>query len=165
MKRDNKKESQHMWHHAGLRFRGFSGTWVETWPDLQEIQIMRNCSHLSLIWVHHSVRSFVRFLKITRHNPHLGNPDLDKDSPGKSEPENLNNLYGCSVQMGWAVAGGLAFTSHNPRCLSRFICKIRVQQKTLRTRLTKRKSIFETVLGEIGYVPCRSCGLEALKID
>ena len=47
------------------------------------------------------------FEKIIRHKPQLDNPDRCKDNPRKLEPDNLNNLYGFSVEMGRPVAGAL----------------------------------------------------------
>ena len=54
-----------------------------------------------LIRTHHSVRSFGWLWEIMRHKPQLGNPDRYKDNLHRDEPENLNNLYGCSAEMGY----------------------------------------------------------------
>lgn len=41
-----------------------------------------------------------------RHQPLLrDNPDRSKDNPHRKEPENLNNLYGCSVEMDYPSWG------------------------------------------------------------
>ncbi len=39
------------------------------------------------------------FEEIMRDIPQLGNLDCYKDNLHREDPENLNNLYGCSVEM------------------------------------------------------------------
>ena len=39
------------------------------------------------------------FEKIIRHKPQWGNPNCSRDNSQRKKPENLNNLYGCSVEM------------------------------------------------------------------
>ncbi len=87
-----------MRHQARLRLRDFSGKWVGMWPGLQGLEFIENWHYLGLIRTHPARRSFGRVWKIMRHMPQLDTQDREENNRHKAGPENLNNLYGCSVE-------------------------------------------------------------------
>ena len=70
------------------------------------METMGNLRHLGLIRAHHFfIDPMASFEEIMRHMPQLNTQDRERDNPERVGAENLNNLYGCSVEMDYPSWG------------------------------------------------------------